>query len=483
MPLTNSEYVRGLNCPRLVWLDRNFPDLKPEPGVGARDRMKTGSLVKQIAQTRYATGTKVAWEDPVQETARAIKDGATCIFGAVLEADGLQAKVDTLLRDSGGWKIEKVKSSTKVKEEHLAELAFQMHVAERSGLPVVAAEMVVINNEYVWEGGPYEAGKLLESHDVTEHCRPLAQKTAADVETAQQASNAGSQPEAELNTHCKSCDYFGYCHAAAPANDILFLPGIRAKAVRELRDLGIESIDQIPESHRLPEAHRRVREAVISGKPFIGVGLKSAVDGIAFPAAFIDYETVGPAFPIYPGTRPYETICFQWSAHLVAAPGAEPVHLEFLPEDRVDPRAQFCKSLFEVIKGVRSIVHYTGFEIHRIRPMAEQGVPFAAELLAELELKTRDLHKIVKDELYLEGFRGSTSIKVVLPTLVPSMSYKEMLIGDGQAASAGFLRMLDRETPAEEAAELRRALLAYCRQDTLAMVEIYKALRRMSEAH
>ena len=63
------------------------------------------------------------------------------------------------------------------------------------------------------------------------------------------------------------------------------------------------------------------------------------------------------------------------------------------------------------------------------------------------------------------------------------MSYKEMLIADGTAAAAGFRKMLAPSTPEEEAAELRKALLDYCCQDTLAMVEIYRSLERLTRSN
>jgi len=48
---------------------------------------------------------------------------------------------------------------------------------------------------------------------------------------------------------------------------------------------------------------------------------------------------------------------------------------------------------------------------------------------------------------------------------------------DGTAVANGFRKMLAPSGPKKESAELRKALLNYCYQETLAMVEIYHALR------
>ena len=73
-------------------------------------------------------------------------------------------------------------------------------------------------------------------------------------------------------------------------------------------------------------------------------------------------------------------------------------------------------------------------------------------------------------------FRGRTSIKVTLPTLVPDMRYKDLLIGGGDTAVAAFVRMVRGWCSDEEVAQFRAALLAYCKQDTLAMVKLHRAV-------
>jgi hypothetical protein len=140
---------------------------------------------------------------------------------------------------------------------------------------------------------------------------------------------------------------------------------------------------------------------------------------------------------------------------------------------------EFCASLQEVVNGCPTIIHYTAFEITQMKAMAEDGVLLAEELLDAIRARSVDLARIVEEHVYFEEFRGRTSIKVVLPALVPGMSYKDLLIGNGTAAAWGFRRMLSSQAPVEEEATLRAALLEFCCQDTLAMVKIYRALRAL----
>ena len=73
-------------------------------------------------------------------------------------------------------------------------------------------------------------------------------------------------------------------------------------------------------------------------------------------------------------------------------------------------------------------------------------------------------------------FRGKTSIKWVLPALVPALSYKGLAIREGATASETWNAIVTGELEAGEADQARRNLLAYCGLDSLAMVEIWRAL-------
>lgn len=489
--LTKTEFIRGLDCVRRAWLDLYRMDLKAPLSLASRDRMDTGKLLGELARARYKEGLMLfkpgsPHDVAVADTRTAIDSGHRCLFEATFVASGRLARLDVLHQDdSGEWTLDEVKSSSvkepkKIDEEKLLDLAFQFHTTREAGHPVKNARLVLVDTSFVWDGQAFDPHSLLGAVDLTDVCEESAPKISDHSRLLIDVLNSDSEPEVELNTHCKGCDYFDHCHANSPKHDLIFLPRINPKAVNDLRAKGYRSITDIPEGEKLTDARKRMRDVVVSGKPFIGDGLKSALEAVPFPAAFIDYESSNPAFPMYPGTRPYQQVCFQWSAHIMDTPDSEPAHYEFLPEDNEDPRPGFCQSLWETIKHCASIVHYTHFEKTQLKSMVADEIPFAQELLDAIESRSVDLEKIVSEHVYLEGFKGRTSIKVVLPTLVPSMSYKEMLIADGTAAAAGFRKMLSPNTPKEEALELRRALLAYCCQDTLAMIEIYRALQRLA---
>ena len=89
-----------------------------------------------------------------------------------------------------------------------------------------------------------------------------------------------------------------------------------------------------------------------------------------------------------------------------------------------------------------------------------------------------DLHLVIRDHYYHPAFGGSYSIKAVLPAVLPSLDYGDLAIQDGGTAACEYHRMVFAVSDWIEKAEIEEALLRYCERDTLAMVELRRALKK-----
>src|SRR5258708_30318328 len=89
---------------------------------------------------------RLQFENRIGARREARGGNAPAIFEATCQADDATAAVDVLERVPGGWGVIEVKSATKVKPEYLPDLAIQVHVLRRSGLPVVRAEVMHLNS-------------------------------------------------------------------------------------------------------------------------------------------------------------------------------------------------------------------------------------------------------------------------------------------------------------------------------------------------
>ena len=75
------------------------------------------------------------------------------------------------------------------------------------------------------------------------------------------------------------------------------------------------------------------------------------------------------------------------------------------------------------------------------------------------------------------AFGGSTSIKKVLPVIVPDLTYADMEVANGTDAMEAFTRLLEMPDGLDKT-KLQNEMLGYCKLDTLAMVEIFKKMEK-----
>ena len=158
---------------------------------------------------------------------------------------------------------------------------------------------------------------------------------------------------------------------------------------------------------------------------------------------------------------------FQWSVHVQRQPSAEPEHHEFLATDAA-------------LGESGRIVMYSSFESQRLRELSSWFPEFADRINA-VQDRLFDLLPIVRKHVYHPAFGGSFSLKCVLPALVPDMTYKGMEVADGQAAGLAWERFISGDCGEAEREQNRNALLNYCAQDTLGMIQLVEQLRLAAE--
>ena len=90
-------------------------------------------------------------------------------------------------------------------------------------------------------------------------------------------------------------------------------------------------------------------------------GRERFVEALPYPRFYLDFETAGPAIPIWAGTRPYQALPFQWSCHIERAPG-ELEHREFLDLSGEPPMRALAEQMIRDLETDGPVLMYTGFE-------------------------------------------------------------------------------------------------------------------------
>ncbi len=489
MAISKSKYVAGVQClKRLYWLVYE-PGRAGGPDAADFALMDQGRQVGKLARQLFPGGVEVRSGEPEQaiRTTRELvaNPEVPAIFEAAFEHGGVFVRVDILhRRRDGRWRLIEVKSTADVKEHHLDDVAIQSRVVSRSGLDLASSCLMHVNRSYVFEGGAVDARQFLRIRNLTRKIEKIQPKVTFQLRAELTVLSMPKAPDIPPGLQCTNpvtCEFFDRCNVPLPDDHVAYLPRIHASAIEELGDMGIESIRDIPDHYPLNERQRRACTSVQTGEPWYDrAELCKQLDSLRRPLRFMDFETVNPAIPRFPGMHPFDHVPFQWSVHVQRKPGEAPDHSEFLAEDQTDPRREFITSLCGALGERGSIVVYhQPFEEQRLSELAAWLPEFAARI-RKIQRRLWDLLPVIRNHVYHPQFVGSYSLKAVLPALVPEMTYEGMPVANGQAAGLAWESFVRGNSDEVEQDRIKNALLAYCGQDTLALVKLVDRLRLMS---
>lgn len=482
--LSKSKFLAGLQCHKRIYLDVHHPDWAAPPDPSMQAVLDMGTELGVLARTRFPGGVLIdegyrQREAALAHTAAVLADPTvSAIFEGAFEHHGVLVRVDILERISetngeiSSWRLIEVKSSSRVKDVHLADLAIQSDVLQECGVTLSAMCLMHINTDYVYDGGDIEVGRLFAIDDVTDAVISRRVKVPEQVSEMKTVLLQPVPPVVEPGAHCHApyeCPFWKHCTKDKPARWIYHLPGSKQLATG-LVEQGITTIDEIPTGTTLSLSQRRVKDNV----EWVSAKLGAMLQSVHYPVHHVDFETVMLAAPRFPATRPYQSIPVQWSNHIEDESGGV-THQEFLHDEPTEPRKRWAEALIESLGERGSICVYSAHEEAMIRQLAEAFPEFRSAFKPILK-RLWDFHPIVKDHYYHPAFNGSYSMKSVLPAVVPALAYDDLVIRAGGQAAAEYYRMVFIETDWVERAAIREALLRYCARDTFAMVELRRVL-------
>ncbi len=446
---------------------------------------EVGRLARQLFPGGIDAGIFVPdnYQKSIEMTSRLIHHGAKVIYEAGFSNNGLHCFVDILVHDDDGWKAYEVKSSTGVKPVNLLDTAFQFHVMKLCGLQITDISLVVLNTSYK-RSGPLEINKLFKTESVLKQVLKLQAQVKENIDDFMQVLNEKSVPETDIGPHCSDpydCDFRSHCWKHVPEYSIFNISRLSGEKKWELYKMGILKFGDIPPDFKLNNSQWQQVLAELKGETHIDkTAISHFVNSLSYPLHFLDFESFQPAIPLFDNSRPYQQIVFQFSLHTIASKGAPPEHRSFLANnDGNDPRIPFIHQLIEDI-GLNGdiLVFNRAFESSRLNEIAASFPNFQFPV-SNIVSRMKDLMVIFQQrQYYVPEMKGSYSIKQVLPAMVPGFNYENLAIGDGGAASHAFSSLVS-EKDKIKVQSVRKNLLEYCRQDTMAMVEILNVLQSL----
>ena len=397
--------------------------------------------------------------------------------------------------------------------------------------------LAILNSEYVYDGATDENGKciydttdgqeIITFIDLNETTKAYQTKILEEIAYLESYISTPHDVNIKVNVgkHCAwgentECLFYKHCFEKLRnvprtnrANNYVYCQGQfkegDIKNKYQLVNEGKWKFGDVPEAWLIKENHiiqracydNRIPDYVDKEK------MKYWFDQLEYPIYHFDFEGFPCPLPRFKGERPYAQSVFEFSLHIERKEGIcnkEKDNFIFLNEEYYnDERKALAKAIvdhFEYnedgsLKGTM-LAQFTTYEKSRLEELATLYPEYSDKLLA-IRDKSADLLDLLRTnkEFYKDAFpkrndvinyyhkdlSGSYSIKKTLPVLVPTLTYEGMDVGNGVQAYIAYINY-DSDQPTfgtlKTKTERRDALKRYCQQDTWAMVEILKAVRR-----
>ncbi|MCH7883328.1 DUF2779 domain-containing protein [Patescibacteria group bacterium] len=490
MILTKTDFKEYLLCNKCLWLKKKKPEeyTAGEFSLFLQKLIKDGYEVEAYVQKLFPSGVFLTGDKKalIEKTNELLK-GDKPIFQASFETkDGLFAKMDILdfNKETKKWDLYEVKASseikTDIKHNHVKDLIFQSIVLEDSEVDLGDSYIVYINRKYRRDGD-IDINELfiLEnlSDEVSEQKELVRDEISEALKLLAKDEISLDGCECLNKSNGQHCDCFAKFNSQVPEYSVHnILVGNKLKML--VAD-GIVDIKDIPEDLDLTDIQSGKVSLQKVGEPLIDRdAIAQTLSELVFPIYFFDYETYSSPIPLLDGYKPNQQLVFQVSIHKLNEDGSLE-HFEYLADKLEGTTRELIDTLKANIGPTGSIVvWYESFEKGKNEELAELH-PEDRGFMEDLNSRVFDLMKVFKADYLHPDFKGSASIKAVLPVIVPELSYKTLEVQNGTMALSEWEKMIKGDMKSENIENTRKNLLEYCSLDTLAMVEIYNKLKEL----
>lgn len=477
--LTKTTYLAYTQCPKAFWLGAYQPHLAAPPDPAVQRRLRAGQKVDKLAREQFRNGRLIPYRLQPAEmaalTRQALAEGAETLFQATFIVEDFLVKVDILTLTEAGWHLIEVKSSTQYKEaEHLPDVAFQVYVLRQAGLPVTPVSLMHLNRDSY---APDLLALFLLT-DVTEEAHAFLPTVATDTAVMRQLLAQPDPPNHSIGRHCTRPSpglFYDHGWQGIEGLTIYDIPRLNEKKERPLQEAGVLYLADVPASYALTAAQRAFVDFHAQQQVNVDrAAIQQALVELQLPLYFLDFETIDYAIPIFDGCKPYQQVPFQYSCHILAEDGTL-THCDYLHTEATDPRRPLTESLLTHIGETGSLIAYNiPFERGVLQHLAD-NLPAYADRLRDMADRLWDQLPIFRKHYRDYRFGKSNSLKSVLPVMAPELSYTMLAVQNGAQAQVVWEEVIEEGDTAVKQ-QMAEQLRAYCHLDTLAMVEIHRAL-------
>ena len=488
--LTKTKITSGLQCQKRLWFD--FHDAIKKDNFLFHLGNRFGEVVRQY----YGKGADLSHniyniDLALSDTAKATKDEKVNVIyeGAFVYSETL-VRADVLLRKNDGWELLEAKSSTKLKDEHIDDIAIQSYIIKSSGIKINSVKLIHIDNEFTYEGdGQYD--DLIEEEDITKDILFKEKTIQSYIDQFKPiADKKYPNPQIKIGEHCLKpykCIYLARCNnliTPSKKTPISILPRVGKKLEQEYKNRGITNLEDIP-SVELNDSQRIIQQVHRDNKYYINPNIGEIFKEFKWPFYFMDFETINQGVPIIKGTQAYYQLPFQWSLHKWDSPTAKISDgKSFLDFADQNIERKFIESLLDAVSNKGTVfAHNASTEINVIKKLKDKdSCKDLSEKIDNLIARVKDTLSIVKNNFYAPIMNGDYDLKKIIKAIPSDVSYEEKdNISGGNEAQLAWFIYTDPKTSNDDKEKQIKLLKAYCAKDTLAIYYLIKYLLEKSK--
>ena len=216
MAITKTDFMRGMQCPKMLWLDKHRPGLKVIPPE-IQAKLDAGNEFGDRAMamfgdyeemTVYRPGTQILdTKAMAAKTAEHLERGTPVICEAAFIYYNNYCAVDILRKTDTGYDFYEVKNAPAVYDQFVRDAGFQYYLLNRCKLKIGSIFIVTHGAD---EENPFVI------NDVTKQAKGYLKWIDENLWDLNRMQKQREEVEVTPGEQCKKpyeCWYYGYCHA------------------------------------------------------------------------------------------------------------------------------------------------------------------------------------------------------------------------------------------------------------------------------
>ena len=215
--LTKTDFMNGMRCRKMVWLDKHHPELRKlsaevqalfDQGNSFGDKAM-GMFGEHEEMTAYTEEGRIDCTEMIKRTKNAIEKGTRVICEAAFATDNLYCAVDTLKREDQSntgeptYSMYEVKNAPEVEPWFIMDASFQYYIASKS---------VKIDKVFIVTHGENDT---FETMNVNRLVLGTQKGISTLIDHVKAAIKSSKEPTIQCGKDCEEpyrCPYWDYCH-------------------------------------------------------------------------------------------------------------------------------------------------------------------------------------------------------------------------------------------------------------------------------